>query len=55
MAQDRKAMSIKHLNQTYENGGKVVDYATVNVGSSKLQLLHSFHRRFTINCIKPNC
>ena len=34
-AQDRKAMSIKHLNITYENGGKVVDYATVNVGSSK--------------------
>jgi len=35
MAQNRKVMSIKHLNKTYENGGKVVDYETVNVGSSK--------------------
>ncbi len=35
MAQDRKAITLKHLGNVISNGQKVVDYASVGVGTTK--------------------
>ncbi len=35
-AQDRHAMTVKHLGDLYENGSKVIDYDVVAAGNSKI-------------------